>query len=212
MAAMSILLRGNLKSNRKRLGGSRDSVYESEYDRWAKYGSMSFIRRPKAQLILIDKIQKAKNVCFSSTGSSLTSQDSALSPSSTQSSRSSFLSLVFKIDRTMMNDDCNFGQQFAQPICGQSEMEWFLFSVFMATIKYWVSFCLAPFSSRFASLRSDQYWADTKVHKGSIGWHDMFALNKSQWTSPQYIIIITIIDNPTLLSHHHYSRHDRETF
>jgi len=45
---------GNLKSNRKRLGGSRDSVYESEYD--------------------------------SSTGSSLTSQDSALSPSSTQSS------------------------------------------------------------------------------------------------------------------------------
>jgi len=45
---------GNFKSNRKRLGGSRDSVYESEYD--------------------------------SSTGSSLTSQDSALSPSSTQSS------------------------------------------------------------------------------------------------------------------------------
>merc|ERR1719239_1026454 len=45
---------GNLKSNRKRLGGSRDSVYESEYD--------------------------------SSTGSSLTSQESALSPSSTQSS------------------------------------------------------------------------------------------------------------------------------
>jgi len=45
---------GNSKSSRKILGGSRDSVYESEYD--------------------------------SSTGSSLTSQDSALSPSSTQSS------------------------------------------------------------------------------------------------------------------------------
>ena len=69
-------------------------------------------------------------------------------------------------------------------------------SVFMAAIKYWVTFCLVPFCNLVTfrlTLRSHQLNHDTKVHKGSIGRHDMFALNKSQWTRTSSLSVITNI-------------------
>ena len=65
----------------------------------------------------------------------------------------------------------------------QIQIKIFNGSVLMAAIKYWVTFCLVPFCNLVTfclTLRSHQLNHDTKVHKGSIGRHDMFALNKSQ--------------------------------
>ena len=78
----------------------------------------------------------------------------------------------------------------------QIQIKIFNGSVLMAAIKYWVTFCLVPFCNLVTfclTLRSHQLNHDTKVHKGSIGRHDMFALNKSQWTRTSSSSMITNI-------------------
>ena len=64
---------------------------------------------------------------------------------------------------------------------------------FMSAIKYWVTFCVVAFCNlvTFCPLWDPINWTDTKVHMGSIGRHDMFALNKSQWTRTSSSSVIT---------------------